>query len=85
MKKIIDNKEAYQDKFILTLFFFLSEKNTTPCPENLQRIEGYDPKYPMREYRRPVDGWVVLIALLNPDGTLQDIEIVESEPDNLFD
>ncbi|WP_444887717.1 energy transducer TonB [Microbulbifer sp. JMSA008] len=39
----------------------------------------------MREYRRPVNGWVVLTALLNPDGTLQDIEIVESESDNLFD
>ncbi|WP_353505455.1 energy transducer TonB [Microbulbifer variabilis] len=39
----------------------------------------------MREYRRSVDGWVVLTALLNPDGILQDIEIVESEPDNLFD
>ncbi|WP_445356365.1 energy transducer TonB [Microbulbifer sp. ANSA002] len=70
---------------LLILSTFCHAENITPCSENLQRIEGYDPKYPIREYRRPVDGWVVLTALLNPDGILQDIEILESEPDNLFD
>ncbi|WP_444892527.1 energy transducer TonB [Microbulbifer sp. TRSA001] len=72
--------------FILLFFATFSySEEITHCPQKLQRIEGYDPSYPIRESRQPVDGWVVLTARLNPDGELEEVDIVESVPDKFFD
>ncbi|AWF79474.1 hypothetical protein BTJ40_00755 [Microbulbifer sp. A4B17] len=70
---------------LLFLATFSHSEEITNCPQHLQRIDGYDSGYPIRENRRSVDGWVVLTAWLNPDGGLEEINIVEAVPDKFFD
>lgn len=51
----------------------------------LVRTRYQPPEYPSSALRRNRDGWVVLDFTITRDGSVEDIEIVESEPGTLFD
>jgi len=62
------------------LIFELSELDEPPRP--LARIH---PAYPTQARLRAIEGVVVLQFVVSPDGTTRDIEIVKSEPVDVFD
>jgi len=44
-----------------------------------------DPRYPSRALSRGVEGWVHLRFTITPQGTTADIEILDSDPNSVFD
>jgi protein TonB len=54
--------------------------DTEPVP--LVRI---DPEYPPRAAQRGIKGYVVLEFTISALGTVQDVQVVEAQPPNVFD
>jgi protein TonB len=48
----------------------------------VQRVE---PAYPQLARQRRIEGWVELEFLVGADGTPREIEVVESNPNAIFD
>ncbi len=62
------------------------------APLELEGFAGYwewsrnDPRqYPRRAYRAGVTGHVSVVYTINPKGKIEDVEIVESQPQGMFD
>ncbi len=56
-----------------------------PVPvSSLQRKKYVAPKYPRAAERRGLSGWVDVLFTVGKDGSVTDIEIVGSEPDDVF-
>ena len=63
-----------------------SAVSTSPAPvSSLKRMKYVAPKYPRAAQRRNVSGWVDVVFTVAKDGTVKDIEILESEPGETFD
>lgn len=48
-------------------------------------ITAVAPEYPKRALRNRIEGWVVLRLVVMPDGTTDQVEIVDSSIDKIFD
>lgn len=44
-----------------------------------------NPQYPPRAAERGIEGWVELVFGISPTGTVQDAEVTNSHPGNVFD
>jgi periplasmic protein TonB len=43
------------------------------------------PQYPYRAQRRGIEGWVRVSLLITEQGTVQDVVVVDAEPEGIFD
>lgn len=43
------------------------------------------PRYPTRALRAKIEGWVALRMRVEPDGRVDDVEVIASEPEGIFD
>ncbi len=48
-------------------------------------ISRVPPQYPFRAQRRGIEGWVKVSLLITEKGTVQDVVVVDSEPEGIFD
>jgi protein TonB len=46
---------------------------------------AFTPDYPPRELENGVEGWVLVEFTITVDGSVDDIVVIESEPENAFD
>ena len=86
-------KSSWQ--FVLLLAAFSANAETDAHPdtsvdalENRTSAEiiSFDPlAYPRRAMQQGAEGWVVIRLVVKPDGTTDDIEIVDSSIDDFFD
>ena len=44
-----------------------------------------NPQYPPRAAERGTEGWVELVFVISASGTVQDAEVMNSHPGNVFD
>jgi protein TonB len=51
----------------------------------LQRTNYVAPRYPRLAQRRGITGWVDISFTVLPDGTVADIEVMNSDPGEIFD
>ena len=62
-----------------------------PPPPDLNRqsdlipLVRIEPRYPSRAARRGIEGWVKLAFTITEEGTVEDVKIVEAEPNRIFD
>ncbi len=61
------------------------ERQEIVAVSTLNRIRYVAPKYPRGAQRRNQSGWVDVIFTVSTDGTVHDIEIRDSQPDDIFD
>lgn len=59
-------------------------------PSNTAKVEPklkteVVPKYPLKAARGGLEGWVELKYSINPDGTVSDVDIMNSKPRVIFD
>jgi protein TonB len=57
---------------------------TTMAAEPVPRMR-FPPRYPQRALMRHIEGKVVLRFTINPDGSVSDPEVIESEPPGYFE
>ncbi len=62
------------------LVFEASELDTPP-----RVVTRLEPVYPYRARQRQVEGWVRVRFLVNPDGSLSDVSVLEAEPAGWFE
>ncbi|WP_031387188.1 energy transducer TonB [Desulfonatronum thiodismutans] len=54
--------------------------------QSLTPISQVPPQYPVRARRQGISGWVRLEFVVNPDGSVRDVSVVEAEPrEGIFD
>jgi protein TonB len=53
--------------------------------DSLGRIVATDPVYPASARQNRVEGWVELMFTITETGTVRDVEVVDSEPQGVFD
>jgi len=53
--------------------------------DSLGRIVATDPVYPVPARQNRVEGWVELMFTITETGTVRDVEVVDSEPQGVFD
>jgi protein TonB len=63
----------------------LASEFSAQFTENLFPLHIPDPLYPRRARKRGIEGWVKTGFTILPDGSISDIEILESEPAGIFD
>jgi len=63
----------------------LASEFSTKFTENLFPLHTPDPLYPRRARKRGIEGWVKTGFTIRPDGSVSDIQILESEPAGIFD
>jgi len=54
-------------------------------PPIVSPILTVPPQYPQAAFRKGVQGRVLMEATILPDGSVRDVEVVESEPPGVFD
>jgi len=63
----------------------LASEFSAQFTENLFPLHTPDPLYPRRAQKRGIEGWVKIGFTIKPDGSINEIMIVESEPAGIFD
>jgi TonB family protein len=58
---------------------------TIVAESTLQRVSAPNPTYPQRALEQLVSGWVEMQFTVTPDGSVQNVEVMDSEPGNTFD
>jgi TonB family protein len=58
---------------------------TIVAESTLKRVSAPNPTYPPRALEQLVSGWVEMQFTVAPDGTVQNVEVMESEPGSTFD
>ena len=58
---------------------------STPPVDSLGRIVATDPVYPAAARQNGVEGWVELMFTITETGAVRDVEVVDSEPQGVFD
>ncbi|GIX34952.1 MAG: hypothetical protein KatS3mg126_0731 [Lysobacteraceae bacterium] len=48
-------------------------------------LEAVQPRYPRLAFRRRIEGYVRVRMLVQPDGSVGQVEVIESEPEGVFD
>ena len=61
-----------------------SNTNTMVAVSSLTRTKYVSPKYPRNAERRNLSGWVDVVFTVTRDGTVSNIDIRNSEPDDTF-
>jgi protein TonB len=56
-----------------------------PSDRDFMVISRFPPQYPYRAQRRGIEGWVKVSLLITEQGTVQDVVVVEAEPEGVFD
>jgi protein TonB len=56
-----------------------------PPDRDFMVISRIPPQYPYRAQRRGIEGWVKVSLLITEQGTVQDVVVVEAEPEGVFD
>jgi protein TonB len=56
-----------------------------PPDRDFMVISRIPPQYPYRAQRRGIEGWVKLSLLITEQGSVQDLVVVEAEPEGVFD
>jgi protein TonB len=56
-----------------------------PPDRDFMVISRIPPRYPYRAQRRGLEGWVKVSLLITDQGTVQDVVVVEAEPEGVFD
>lgn len=56
-----------------------------PPDRDFMTISRVPPQYPYRAQRRGIEGWVKVSLLITAEGRVQDVVVVESEPEGVFD
>jgi len=56
-----------------------------PPDRDFMVISRIPPQYPYRAQRRGIEGWVKVSLLITEQGTVQDVVVVEAEPEEVFD
>jgi TonB family C-terminal domain len=51
----------------------------------LKRTKTVSPTYPSEALRRGIEGWVELVFTVTPNGTVEDVEVRNASPANVFD
>ncbi|MGM0404242.1 MAG: energy transducer TonB, partial [Thermodesulfobacteriota bacterium] len=51
----------------------------------LTAVSRMPPVYPMNAKRRNIEGWVRVRFIVDKEGTVEDIEILEEKPPGVFD
>ncbi|MFK7954534.1 MAG: TonB family protein [Lysobacterales bacterium] len=82
-------------KTILLILLFLSVSFSVTAgeaPLELKGFEGYwewsrndPPQYPRKAYRSGITGHVSVFYTINSKGRIEDVKIVESQPEGVFD
>ena len=61
-------------------------RNQPPvAASTLNRTKYAAPKYPRAAQRRGQSGWVDIVFTVAMDGSVKDIEVINSSPDGVFD
>jgi protein TonB len=56
-----------------------------PADRDFMVISRFPPQYPYRAQRRGIEGWVKVSLLITAQGTVQDVVVIEAEPEGVFD
>lgn len=56
-----------------------------PPDRDFMAISRVPPQYPFRAQRRGIEGWVKVSLLITEQGTVQDVVVLESKPEGIFD
>ncbi|MDJ0806016.1 MAG: TonB family protein [Gammaproteobacteria bacterium] len=56
-----------------------------PPDRDFITISRVAPQYPFRAQRRGIEGWVKVSLLITAQGTVQDVVVVDAEPEGVFD
>jgi len=56
-----------------------------PPDRDFMVISRIPPQYPYRAQRRGIEGWVKVSLMITEQGTVQDVVVVEAEPEEVFD
>ncbi len=56
-----------------------------PADRDFMAISRVPPQYPYRAQRRGIEGWVKVSLLITEQGTVQDVVVVDAEPEGIFD
>jgi protein TonB len=56
-----------------------------PPDRDFMAISRVPPQYPFRAQRRGIEGWVKVSLLITEQGVVQDVVVVESQPEGIFD
>lgn len=56
-----------------------------PPDRDFMTISRVPPQYPYRAQRRGIEGWVKVSLLITEQGKVQDVVVVESKPEGIFD
>ncbi len=89
-KKYDEALELYSEiieQFPDTIYAKKSQ-NRIDDPSNLfflKIIHREAPTYPIKALRQKIEGWVELDFVIQKDGTVKDVLVIGSEPDELFD
>lgn len=72
-------------RMVLENEFIELESNRVTSTRNLVVLKSVPPRYPRRASEREISGWVVVLFTVKPDGETGEIEVRESEPEEIFD
>jgi protein TonB len=56
-----------------------------PADRDFMVVSRIPPQYPYRAQRRGIEGWVKVSLLITEQGTVQDVVVIEAEPEGMFD
>jgi TonB family protein len=60
-------------------------QNSVVSAASLKRIKTVNPEYPESARKRGVEGWVEMIFTVTPNGTVDDVEVRNASPADVFD
>jgi protein TonB len=63
----------------------LAREFSAQFTENLFPLHTPDPLFPRRARKRGIEGWVKTGFIIQPDGSVSGIQILDSEPTGIFD
>ncbi|HEY8540505.1 MAG TPA: energy transducer TonB, partial [Steroidobacteraceae bacterium] len=62
-----------------------SEAQNIISAAQLKRVRMTPPQYPESARRRGIEGWVEVVFTVTPEGTVEDVEVRNASPANVFD
>ena len=58
---------------------------STALDQDFMSLSRQPPRYPYQAERRAIEGWVRVSFRITETGTVEDVEVLESEPPGIFD
>lgn len=63
----------------------VEKPNLTDMDGDMMIIAGFPPRYPSRQARSGVEGYVIISLTVNADGRVEDPYVIEADPIGVFD